>query len=491
MNAIAPHEAAAIVHMLRNLRSYTDPNVEKLTLYKAENLTRSLGISIPQNLSYLEVAPGWVRLAIDSLQERIKFEGWRCSNPEQHKFLTDVVRENTLGSETRATILDALIFGVGFLSLGKGVTAEGEPEVLVMNESVFTTTYIQNPRTRKPLWALKISYSDPKKNVVVGELYSRTEVIPFALTVNLDEEDAAASVLPNGNRFTHGIGAVPIVPIMNRRDNLSEHGSHSEITQSMRNILEGAMRIILRIEVQSEIYSAPQRALLNVSGELLQVDGRKNNLVNQMMGQVQIYAAQGDAGSVVPHTWAAHSPEGQVNVLKTWAAQFAAESSLPAERLGVTSQSNPTSAEALKTLLDNLLTRAENRIVDLIGGFNQVGDIIALIAGNGSTPEGWEKAEARFVNPKAPTLAQATDSVLKQISSGVLPSTSRVALEVLGYTPAEIDIIELDRISSGQVSTLEALLAKVPDSAINFSDGFTEEEAAQLGVEVEAVEEGQ
>lgn len=460
-------EKDSIARLLLNLRKHQKKNALNRQYLDAKNLVKNLGISVPRSLEGLEVAPGWISTYIDELTSKIHFEGWRCENPEQASSLRDVFRRSNLTAESRSVIRDSVVYGVGFFSVGRGNVAAGEPPVLVLSESPFTTTYEWDVRRQAASLALKVNWHEVKdgKYHATGFLYTMQEVIGFR-----------AEILPEGEvlvlpmevddmplRYNHGFGRVPIVPNINERRANSARGN-SVITQSLRNTLNNAMRTILRLEIQSEMYSAPQRALLNVDMDMFtdpktgKVD--QSSLMNLLLGYAQAIPQNPDGSEVKPHTWAAHSPDGNIQLLQTYARQFASEASLPFEVLGVNSQSNPTSADALKVSQSRLLSRAESRIAEYQTAFAEVGTLVSIaISGSTELPEGWGYAAPKFRNPSTPTLAQAADAMLKLVSANVLPSQSRVVLESIGLDDEQITLVEQERAAENSQRLIEGLAA--------------------------------
>lgn len=489
---LTSEEQGQIAELMVNLRAYQKKNSVNRMYLDARNLVKNLGISIPRSLEHLEVAPGWIATYIDELTSKIHFEGWRCESEEQTSALREVFQRSNLTAESRSVIRDSATYGVGFFSVGRGNPAFGEPPVLVLSESPFTTTYKWDVRRQAASVALKVTEQGVKDDRyrAKGFLYTMEEVIGFTADIMPEGEVVVTESQVDGAplRYNHGFSRVPIVPNINERRANSAKGN-SVITQSLRNTLNNAMRTILRLEIQSEMYSAPQRALLNVDMDMFtdpktgKVD--QSSLMNLLLGYAQAFPKNPDGSEVKPHTWAAHSPDGNIQLLQTYARQFASEASLPFEVLGVNAASNPTSADALKVSQSRLLSKAEARIAEYSVAFAEVGTLISIaLHGTTDLPEGWGYAAPRFRNPSTPTLAQAADAMLKMVSSGILPAHSRVVLENIGLDDEAITLVEHERAADRSLSLIEGLAA--------LGGGSTPEEAAQVAQRaVEAAEGGE
>lgn len=465
---LTSEEKNDIARLVKNLRAHQKKNSVNRMYLDGKNLAKSLDISIPKSLAGLEVAPGWISTYVDELTSKIHFEGWRCSDQSQTEALREVFKKSNITSESRSVIRDSATYGVGFFSVGRGDVEAGEPPVLVLSEDPFLTTYEWDVRRQAASMAMKITSQeiDKKSNYrATGFLYTMEEVISFHVVISL-EGDVLVTEPPTepgeSNRYNHGFGRVPIVPNINERKANSSKGN-SIITQSLRNTLNNAMRTILRLEIQSELYSAPQRALLNVDMQMFEdpktgkID--EQGMMNLLLGYAQVMPKNADGSEVKPHTWASHSPDGNINLLQTYARQFASEASLPFEVLGVNSQSNPTSADALKVSQARLLSKAESRIAEYTTAFAEVGTLVSIALVGRDMPENWSYATPKFRNPSTPTLAQAADAMLKLVSVNILPKTSRVVLESIGLDDEQIALVMQERAEEESLSLIKSLSA--------------------------------
>jgi hypothetical protein len=128
---------------------------------------------------------------------------------------------------------------------------------------------------------------------------------------------------------------------------------------------------------------------------------------------------------------------------------------LPPHALGFAT-ANPTSADAIRSAEMELTRRADHKTVSLGKGWRDVMKL-ALLVRDGVMPPNANKIATVWSDTKTPTIAATTDAIFKQISSGYLPATSDVVGEVLGYSAAQRERIEADRLTDQGTSFLNEL----------------------------------
>src|SRR5690606_23954330 len=150
-------------------------------------------------------------------EERLDWLGWTS---EVETFgLDEVYAENGLDVDSGMAHLDALIFGVSFVTVGTGY--DGEPHPLVTPHSPLSATVTWDRRTRRASSALALS-SDEEGNTDEVTLYLPGQTVTFA-----HERGAWVAV----DRDQHNLGRVPVVAVPNRVRGSRELG-RSEITKA-------------------------------------------------------------------------------------------------------------------------------------------------------------------------------------------------------------------------------------------------------------------
>ena len=134
----------------RNLQLVRGKNREKAKLYEAKRAAEDFGIAAPSGLPQLIAAViGWPGTVVDVLEERLELRGWTGADLPA---LLDAFRDKHLDVEAGRGHLDSLIYGCGFVAVGRG--ADGEPDVLVTVESTESCTVTWDYRARRAASAL-------------------------------------------------------------------------------------------------------------------------------------------------------------------------------------------------------------------------------------------------------------------------------------------------------------------------------------------------
>ena len=209
--------------------------------YEGSGRLQQLGVAIPPELARIRTVTDWPSIAVDALEERLDWLGWSGGDDLG---LGEVYTESQLASEAGMAHLDALIFGTGFVAVTRD--ADGPPMVVA-----------QSPKNTTCLVA------DDGRTVQAGLIEQcradggfDAELFTPQFVVSAVSSDGAS--WRETDRFHHGLGKVPLVPIRNRR-RASRRDGRSEITSAMRFYTDEAARTLLGMGVNREFYSYPQR----------------------------------------------------------------------------------------------------------------------------------------------------------------------------------------------------------------------------------------
>lgn len=171
-------------------------NFRQESYYEGSRIVRDLGIAIPPHLRDLEAVAAWPEIVVDVIDERVDWLGW--STPDVDLGLVPVFQENHLNVEVAQAVLDALICGLSYVTVGTG--NPGEPDVLVKAESPNRMTATWDARLRRATSALVELYDE------VGRL-SGWKLYRPGVTVTTERRDGRLVVV---DRDEHGLGRVPV-----------------------------------------------------------------------------------------------------------------------------------------------------------------------------------------------------------------------------------------------------------------------------------------
>lgn len=442
LTAASDVELHMIESMAARLVHYSAANRDAEEYYDGSYVTENFGISIPPRMQGLDTVAGWGGTVVDVLEERLDWLGWTSEGEDYG--LDQVYAENGLDIDSGMAHLDALIFGVSFVTVGAGW--DGEPSPLVTPHSPKDLTVTWDRRSRRASSALAVVKDD------IGHL---SEVTLYT------ENETSIFRRPNGvwvavERDQHNLGRVPVVVVPNRVRGSRELG-RSEITKAVRYYTDAACRTLLGLEVNREFYNAPQRIGLNIRDEDFEDEsGNPVSPWTSIMGRVW-NVPPNDAGEPEPKVlqFDPSSPAPYIDQVKGYATLLAAEAGIPPTYLGFET-GNPASADAIRAGEARLVKRAERRQVSFGRAWTEVGRLALLVRDN-AVPDGFSSISTRWRDAATPTRAAAADEVTKLIASGVLPADSSVTYDRVGLSPAEQRQVDADRRRSAGRNVLEVL----------------------------------
>lgn len=436
-------ELRLIETMSNRLVVYKAANDEAEQFYDGSHVAENFGISTPPRMQTLHTVAGWGGTVVDVLEERLDWLGWTS---EQDTYgLEDVYAENQLDVDSGMAHLDALIFGVSFVTVGTGW--DGEPSPLITPHSPKSLTVEWDRRTRRASSAAAVVEEDAG-HVVEVTLYLPDETVVFARDGGLWRAV---------DRDRHNLGRVPVVAVPNRVRGSRELG-RSEITKAVRYYTDAACRTLLGLEVNREFYNAPQRIGLNISDEDFEdVDGNPVSPWSSIMGRVwNVPPNAPDEPEPKVLQFDPSSPAPYIDQVKGYATLLAAEAGIPPTYLGFET-GNPASADAIRAGEARLVKRAERRQVSFGRAWLEVGRL-ALLVRDGAIPDTFSSMSTRWRDAATPTRAAAADEAAKLIGAGVLPPDSSVTFDRVGLSPSEQRQVMADR----RRSAGRAVLASLP-----------------------------
>lgn len=453
-------EVELVEEMIERLERHEVRNRLKEGYYEGYHRVRQLGISVPPSMTSLHVVVAWPTIAVDALDERLDWQGWVSDSGDDFG-LSDVYRANDLDVEAGMTHLDALIYGISFVTVGAGF--DGEPNPLVTVESARTMTGMWNPRTRRLDAAMKITELEGDRVTEV------TLYLPNS-TIWAENNNGTWKVI---DRNDHNVGRVLVAQLVNR-PRASRPGGKSEITRSMRDLTDHGVRTLLGMEVNREFYAAPQRYMLGADGSAF--EDSSGNLVpgwQSVMGRMLAIPNQPDDPNDPEGTYSTPtvgqftptSPAPFLEQIKGLAQLAAAEAGLPAHYLGFVSE-NPTSADAIRAGEARLIKKAEKHQQNFGRAWREVGKL-ALIVRDGRLPDTISELDVKWRDPATPTRSAAADEAAKLIGAGVFPANSSVARDRLGLSPQEQRQLETEdrkQTSTQRIADIAAALAATSGS---------------------------
>lgn len=459
-NLALSEDERALWNRLRRRLAEERPTLELLDLYyNGEQRMTSTGVSMPPELAGMRQVPGWARLAVDPMQDRLSVEGFRYPGAvDADDDMWTLWQDSNLDSESDLAHTDGLLFGRSYVVVG----TEDDGRPLITVESPLNMTHLWDARARHPRVVLQHYDVDDDK---FAALYLPDQ------TITLGYDGRRWEIT---GRDVHRLGW-PLVMVMANRARAHDRGGRSEITPEVRTIVDAGCRTLLDLEVSREFYAAPQRYILGAAESAFQ-DAKGNPKSAWETYRGRVLALERDEEGNVPEvgSFAAYDPSAYTRVIDTYAEIMASMLGLPPSYLGKTTD-QPASADAIRMSTDRLVQKVRRRQRSFEVAWE--GAIrMALAFRDGQIPDPARRIETIWRAPEIPTPAATTDALQKQVAMGYMPPRSDVAGEALGYTPLQRTRIAAEWDLADGDNALQALLAASGDDTGAASE--TEEAAA-------------
>lgn len=473
-------ELQVVQRLTSRLMRHQVPNVEKWQYYDEKQAMKNMGIAVPESMLNVKAVVGWAAIVVDSMKERMKWQGFLPTGKDSAVAdeLNSLAKINGMKTEVSTAVLDGLITGIGFLSVTQGDEAAGEPKVIVRAISSLNATFEWNRRLKRAKRGLVLS---------VGEDGERVTTL-YTLNSTIEE-----TVWPDGRketrRFEHGRNRCALVPIPSYLL-AGVHFGKSELSKAILYIVDHAVRTMLGMEYNREIYTAPHRYFTNTEPEQLGFEeadspweiAERGYKVSMMRTTVIPPNEEGDKAEPKVGSFDPAPPTPYIEQMEMLARQIAARSGLSPTKFGYTT-SNPPSADAIRADTNSHVAKATDRIDFVDEGMREVAYLmLSILHEQAPSVEQVESVASDWRDPATPTPAAAVDQAQKLVASGIVPGDSEVLLKMCYFSPDEIAQIKLDRQRSMSAQLLEQVRE---NAALGAAAPATDSEVEGLVNEVE------
>lgn len=384
------------------------------------------------------VVINWPELVVDSLEERLDVEGFRLPGADRgDSTLWGWWQANDLDVESPMAHVEALACARAFIIVGTG---DRNPIITV--ETSEQVTVDVDPRTRLVTAAIKRWCED--------ETHYAALYLPNS-TQTFTRQGTHGAWVAEGDADEHGMGMVPVVPLVNRRRPMSPLG-RSEL-ESIVPLSDAACKMATDMMVGAEFHALPRRWAVGVDdADFQDTEGRPLSKWSKVIGRIWTAAD--------PLTKMGEFPAAELsnfhNSINSLASLVASVSGIPPHYLGMVAD-NPASADAIRSAETRLVKRAERRQRAFGGAWEQVMRLAYRVS-KGDIPEDLYRLETMWRDASTPTVAQKADAAVKLFQAEVV--TKRQTREDLGYSDPQIKNMEaddakaVDRLLAGDLSTL-------------------------------------
>ena len=428
---LSDDEMRTVNRLLEHLENKQERNLLRLSYYDGKRAARQIGSVIPPQYYRTGIVLGWSAKSVDMLGRRCNLDSFVWPDGDLDSLgYRDLLDGNHLMSRINSAKNASLINGVSFLVNTRGDTSKGEPASLIHVKDALNATGTWNSRKGALDDLLSVTSRDDDGKVNGLVLYLD------GLTVTAERENRTWNV----DHAEHPWG-VPAEPVVYKPSEVRPFGM-SRISRPIMSIHDRALREVVRLEGHMDVFSMPQFVLLGASEEIFKnPDGSQKASWQIALGRV--LGVPDDEDATNPRAdvkqFAAASPEPHLAALKQLAAEFSGEASIPLTSLGVSDQSNPTSADSYIASREDLIAEAEGATDDwslplrrsLMRG-------LAIQNGLSEVPREWRTIDDKWRSPVHTSRAAAADAGAKQLGAAPWLAETEVGLELLGLSEQQI-----------------------------------------------------
>jgi len=388
------------------------------------------------------VVINWPRIVVEAVSDRLDVTGFRSAvRPQAADDIWRLWQANGLDEKSQQAHADALVFGRSYVLVWAGP----DPSVpRISIESPLQVIHETDPSSGATVGALKrwrdldnFSRAILFTPEVVIQYRSRNPHPDAHPAIALDSDYEIVTEEPNP------LGLVPVVPIVNRPRPLVPRGE-SELADAMP-IADAINKCATDLMVSAEYHAQPRRwvtgfGAVNSSGRLTPEQ------LETVSENVRTFWEQARGSKVwisdTAETKFGQFPEAMlenfIGAIRMFTLQLSAVAGLPPHYVALSAESNPASADAIRSAEASLVHRARRR-QRTWGGAWEDAMRIALAIRDGVYPVGLDDLETVWASPEIVSIAQAADAAVKLHAEGILDRRS--VLEGLDYSPQAISQI--------------------------------------------------
>lgn len=367
----------------------------RYSYYDMKHVTFDFGISTPPDLRRWMSTLGWCAKAVDSLADRLQFDGFKNDNFE----LETIYNMNNPDTLFDSAILSALISSCAFIYITED--EGGYPRLQVLDGS--RATGIIDPFTGLLKEGYAVIEEDdlhtPRKVAYLTP--GKTEIYQYS--GEMQETKTLLDVVDNPADFPL------LVPIIYRPDAARPFG-HSRISRACMSIVGSAMRTVKRSEIAAEFYSFPQKFVIGLSDDAEAVDKWR-----AAMSSMIFFTKDEDGDSPTLGQFNQQSMGPHIEQLKMFASLFAGETGLTLDDMGFTTD-NPSSAEAIKASHETLKLMARKAQRNFGSGFLNAGFLAACLRDKTA----YRRSQLYLTKPEWLPIFEPDASTLSLIGDGAI-----------------------------------------------------------------------
>jgi len=393
--------------------------------FNAEERDLAVGIATPPQLRDLLALVGLPRIYVKAITERLIIEGFRIgSDAGTDETLWAWFRANGLDTKSTVAFIDSLVYGRSYVTIAAPGEADKENPMMVPDipiirvESPLAMYAKKDPRTGEIQWAVRVVTNEDGDQIAATMYYPDRTVLYTSVEGELVEDQT----------INHGLGVVPVVD-MTYEQNLTDTYGSSIITSEIRSITDAMSRMLMNMQMTSELMATPQRILFGTTVDEINSDNR-TGLELYTASYIAVEDPNGKAMQL-PAAELRNFTEAISHMMK----MASAYTGLPPQYLSFQTD-NPASAEAIRSSETRLVRTCEAIGAQFGDSWEKVMRIALLVMGNQLTLDHFQM-ETVWRDPATPTYQAKADAATKLYNNGQGIIPLEQARIDMGYTPEQ------------------------------------------------------
>jgi len=423
-------DAALMRELLREYDSHQKKNALKRRYYDGHIPLRevNLGLALPKDLQGLEMDCSWGGKAVDVLAARSRFDGFVGRDGQSVDALDRIMSDNRLKSEYPKAVRQELTYGCTFATLSA-------------DDEIGCRIRFHSPEDAAALW------DGVKGRIGAGFACIDSEddgTGRRVSLVNLYTDETVVVLRRFGERWTaeyheNSVGRALMEPLTYNATARKPFG-RARLKAPVRRLIQSYVRTICNATIGLEFSTAPQKYLMGVTDDQYDVlvsdkfrayvGSLIASTVNPETGEKPTFG-QLSQGTIEPH----------VQMMRLISVQFAAATGLSVTDVGLTNDSNPTSADAIEAQTKALSLEAEQLNESNGDALVQIALMAQALAEHKPISELDDDARnivAQFKNPTMSSLSAQADAAMKIASMRQGFAQTDVFMEMVGFGQADI-----------------------------------------------------
>lgn len=347
--------------LLKKLAEKTPRVLDKYAYYNADNDVNDFGISIPKNMIHSRPGIGWAERAVNTLSDRVVFDGFGSDLQGINAYWASI----NAGSVINKVKNDAFIGGCAFVAIADDPDPMSDRKVLIPFTAAEATGEL-DVNTGLLKWGLAVTRWDYPSDKRFKRIMGPADYLVFTPEFTATFKNR---ILYDISENTTGR---TLLHVLTRRSSADRPLGKSRITNTVRRIIQEVSRSKRRQEIAEEFYSTPQRYMTGLAQ-----GAKKNSAIDSELGKWIAVSVDDDGNSPTIGQLQQMSIDGFEKSKKDKARDFCAATGLTLRNLGYET-GNPTSAESLSAMSDDLLLEAQNAQTEMGEQIKQIAITLRL-----------------------------------------------------------------------------------------------------------------